>query len=157
MNSYCWCVSYRVHNNKVTPKHDQINIATCIWNLPFIFNSSTVYRRFWSLLATFGIKTPLTVLQKISVSHTYFIWKCSILTQVNTYHIRYNMYDWRKSFANNSDEFWFRRSRSSEIDGYLPNKLFLCKAGSCPINRFSRDWKNSEMPDTPFFTKLCKL
>ena len=39
----------------------------------------------------------------------------------------------------------------------LPNKLFLCKAGSCPINRFSSDWNNSEIPDTPFSTKLRKL
>ena len=69
--------------------------------------------------ATFEIKTPLRGLQKISVNHTYpyLIWKCSILPRVNTFHIRYDMYDWQKSFANRSEEFWFRRSRSSEIDG----------------------------------------
>ena len=47
---------------------------------------------------------------------SYLIWKRSILPRVNTFHIRYDMYDWRKSFANRSEEFCFKRLRNSEID-----------------------------------------
>ena len=38
--------------------------------------------------------------------------------QVNTFHVRYDMYDWRiQSFADRSEEFWFKRSRNSEMYG----------------------------------------
>lgn len=39
----------------------------------------------------------------------------------------------------------------------VPNKLFLCKAGSWPVKSFSSDWKNSEMPETPSSAKPFKL
>ena len=43
---------------------------------------------------------------------SYLIWKCSILPRVNTFHIRYDMYDWWKSLVNRLEEFGFERSRN---------------------------------------------
>lgn len=53
--------------------------------------------------------------------------------------------------------YWYKHAILKMWIENLPNKLFLCKAGSCPINRSSRDWNNLEIPETPFSTKLCKL
>ena len=98
---------------------EYVSIYTCIWS-QIIDNSTNNNDKLQSWSPPISL---LCNLQNQNSSERFakdfrqsymssLIWKCLILPWVNTIHIRYDMYDWQKSFVNCLEEFWFKRSCS---------------------------------------------
>ena len=98
----------------------------CTGNLNFIcfslFVSSLFLQNQGRITIDFTVTrpSPLSGLQKIPANHTChtLYGSARFLSRVNIFYIRYDTYDRRKSFSNRSQEFWFKWSPNSKIDGH---------------------------------------